>query len=79
VRPADIGDVCPVYAAYGACRFGIACRFGSHHYDFDKMEDRSGTPVTVLHWQLRQTSRISSNSAFTPVVLALILHLTMAY
>ena len=30
-KPADLGDTCCVYEAYGRCRMGVACRFGKGH------------------------------------------------
>ncbi|VDK45589.1 unnamed protein product [Cylicostephanus goldi] len=32
-KPADIGDVCPLFEARGTCPFSYACRFGGAHTD----------------------------------------------
>ena len=30
-RPADLGEVCPIYTVHGVCKFGVTCRFGLCH------------------------------------------------
>lgn len=32
-KPADIGEICPLYESRGTCPFSYACRFGGAHTD----------------------------------------------
>ena len=40
IRPADLGPVCHLFATYGRCPYGIACRFSGHHIVVDAAADR---------------------------------------
>lgn len=33
IKPADLGEVCPIYDVRGFCHFGVTCRFASAHLD----------------------------------------------
>ncbi|KAK6038579.1 hypothetical protein COOONC_23915 [Cooperia oncophora] len=44
-KPADIGEVCPLFEARGVCPFSYACRFGGAHVDPDGKQISKEPPV----------------------------------
>lgn len=39
-KPADLGPECPLYRAFGFCRFGITCRYAADHVCPETLENR---------------------------------------
>ena len=68
-RPADLGEVCPIYTLKGMCKFGANCRFGACHIDphsgvnvqpQDAAANLAGAPPeekNIVGWELTQQLR----------------------
>lgn len=62
-KPADIGEVCPIFEVSGVCHFGAACRFHSAHTTADFMQ-RNGLDLKFSDSnESFQTSRDATSSA----------------
>ena len=59
MRPADLGDECPLYTLHGECKFGVTCRFGLCHLSAPGGVNQRNPAVTppppeinVFSWEL---------------------------
>ncbi|KAM7302512.1 tRNA-dihydrouridine(47) synthase [NAD(P)(+)]-like [Ixodes scapularis] len=56
-KPADLGDRCPLFEAYGRCRYGVACRFAGAHLTDDRQNR-----VSPERWSVHVGAQVERNT-----------------
>ena len=66
-RPADLGELCPIYTLRGFCKFGVNCRFGLGHVSAPDganvcrpVEPPPPAEINVVPWDLTNRLRKST-------------------